>query len=73
MDVSGSCFCFLPLNTATMEDFFPSPSVEYSIDALSGSKSMVSILDFSFGHWQVVIDPTIAGNATFVTSSSLNV
>ena len=63
----------LPLNMATMEDFFPLPRVEDSIDALSGSKSMVSILEFSFGCWQVVIDPKIAGNATFVTSSSLNV
>ena len=58
------------MNTATVQDAYPLPRIDESLDALAGSK-FFSTLDQVSGYWQVPLDEDAQEKAAFATRSGL--
>ena len=58
------------LNDATIKDAYPLPSIDESLDQLSGS-CWFSTLDLSSGYWQVEVDPVDRPKTAFITKKGL--
>jgi len=53
-------------NSSTIQDAYPLPRIDESLDALMGSKYF-STLDLLSGYWQVPLSPDAQDKAAFIT------
>jgi len=58
------------LNSVTIQDAYPLPWIDESLDALAGSK-YISTLDLLSGYWQVPLTPDAQEKAAFITRDGL--
>ena len=67
----GSCrFCidFRKLNAITVQDAYPLPRIDYTLESLSGSGSIwFSTLDLASGYWQIKLSERSKKKTAFVT------
>jgi len=69
----NSCrFCveYCKLNSVTVQDAYPLPRIDKSLDALAGSKYF-STLDLLSGYWQMPLGPDAQDKAAFITIDRL--
>jgi len=64
------CVDYRKLNSVTIQDAYPLPRIDESLDALAGSKYL-STLDLLSGYWQVPLSPDAQEKATFITRDGL--
>ena len=64
------CTDFRLLNKVTIQDSYPLPRIDDSLDALSGSV-WFSTLDLLSGYWQVEVDPKDREKTAFATTGGL--
>jgi len=64
------CVDYRRLNSVTIQDAYPLPQIDESLDALAGSKYF-SILDLLSGYWQVPLSPDARDKAAFITCDGL--
>jgi len=64
------CVDYRRLNSVTIQDAYPLPRIDVSLDALSGSKYF-STLDLLSGYWQVSLSPDAQDKAAFITRDGL--
>lgn len=60
------CVDLIELNKCVQREFHPLPSVEYSLNLLTGAK-VFSKLDANSGFWQIPLDETSSYLTTFIT------
>ncbi len=64
------CIDYRRLNAVTIQDAYPLPRIDDSLDALSGAK-LFSTLDLVSGYWQVPLDTDAQAKSAFVTRNGL--
>ena len=64
------CVDYRKLNAVTLQDAYPLPRIDESLDALAGSKYF-STLDLTSGYWQVPLDADAQEKSAFTTRSGL--
>lgn len=64
------CVDYRKLNSMTIQDAFPLPRIDESLDALAGIK-LFSTLDLIYGYWQVPLSQDSREKACFVTRGGL--
>ena len=64
------CVDYRKLNAVTLQDAYPLPRIDESLDALAGSKYF-STLDLTSGYWQVLLDADGQEKSAFTTRSGL--
>ena len=64
------CVDFRSLNTKTVKDLFPLPSISQCLDQLSGNMYF-STLDMASGYWQIEIDEKDCHKTAFITKYGL--
>jgi len=64
------CVDYRKLNSVTIQDAYPLPQIDESLDALAGSKYF-SMLDLLSGYWQVPLSPDAQEKAAFITRDGL--
>ena len=64
------CVDYRKLNAVTLQDAYPLPRIDESLDALAGSRYF-STLDLTSGYWQVPLDADAQEKSTFATRSGL--
>ena len=64
------CVDYRKLNAVTLQDAYPLPRIDESLDALVGSRYF-STLDLTSGYWQVPLDADAQEKSTFATRSGL--
>ena len=64
------CVDYRRLNDLTINDAYPLPHIDDSLDALSGSQYF-STLDLASGYWQVALDADASEKSAFVTRNGL--
>jgi len=64
------CVDYRKLNEATVQDAYPLPRIDESLDALAGSK-VFSTLDLVSGYWQVPLSEEAQEKSAFATRSGL--
>jgi len=64
------CVDYRKLNSVTIQDTYPLPRIDESLDALAGSKYF-STLNFLSSYWQVPLGPDAQEKATFITRDGL--
>ena len=64
------CVDFRSLNTKTVKDLFPLPSISHCLDQLSGNMYF-STLDMASGYWQIEIDEKDCHKTAFITKYGL--
>jgi len=64
------CVDYRKLNSVTIQDAYPLPRIDESLDALAGSKYFSS-LDLLSGYWQVPLSPDAQEKAAFITRDEL--
>jgi len=60
------CVDYRKLNSVTIQDAYPLPQIDESLDALAGSKYF-STLDLLSRYWQVSLSPDAQEKAAFIT------
>jgi len=58
------------VNSMTIQDAYPLPCIDESLDALAGSKYF-STLDLLSGYWQVTLSPDAQEKAAFILRDEL--
>jgi len=64
------CVDYRKLNSVTIQDTYPLPRIDESLDALAGSKYF-GTLDLLSGYWQVPLSPDAQKKAAFITRDGL--
>jgi len=64
------CVDYRKLNSVTIQDAYPLPRIDESLDTLAGSKYF-STLDLLSGYWQVPLSPDAQEKAAFITKDGL--
>jgi len=64
------CIDYRKLNSVTIQDAYPLPRIDESLDVLAGSK-FFSTLDLLSGYWQVSLSPDAQDKAAFITRDGL--
>ena len=64
------CVDYRKLNSVTIQDAYPLPRIDESLDALAGSRYF-STLDLVSGYWQVPLDSDAQDKSAFATRSGL--
>ena len=64
------CIDYRRVNTVTIQDAYPLPRIDDSLDALAGSR-FFSTLDLTSGYWQVPLDEDARKKSAFITRSGL--
>ena len=64
------CVDYRRLNEVTIEDAYPLPRIDESLDQLAGSK-WFSCLDMNSGYWQVELDPQDREKSAFISRKGL--
>jgi len=64
------CVDYRKLNSVTIQDAYPLPRIDESLDALAGSKYF-STLDLLSGYWQIPLSPDTQEKAAFITQDGL--
>ena len=64
------CVDYRQLNTDTVQDAYPLPRIDESLDALAGSK-FFSTLDLVSWYWQVPLDEDAQEKSAFATRSGM--
>ena len=65
------CVDYRRLNSHTIQDAYPLPRIDDSLDALGGSKWFCT-LDLASGYWQVGMSKSAQEKSAFITSGGLN-
>ena len=60
------CIDYRQLNAVTIQDAYPLPRIDESLEALAGSQYF-SILDLLSDYWQVPFTPEVQEKSAFVT------
>jgi hypothetical protein len=64
------CIDYRRLNSVTVQDAYPIPRIDESLDTLAGSQ-FFSTLDLASGYWQVPLDEEARDKSTFATRGGL--
>jgi len=64
------CVDYRKLNSVTIQEAYPLPRIDKSMDALAGSKYF-STLDLLSSYWQVLLSPDAQEKAAFITRDGL--
>jgi len=64
------CVDYRKVNSVTIQDAYPLPRIDESLDALAGSKYFSSLHLLS-EYWQVPLSPDAQEKAAFITRDSL--
>ena len=64
------CIDYGNLNAVTLQDAYPLPRIDESLDAFAGSRYF-STLDLTCGYWQVPLDADVQEKSTIATRSGL--
>jgi len=64
------CVDYRKLNSVTIQDAYPLPRIDESLNALAGGKYF-STLDLLSGYWQVPLSPDAQEKAAFITRDGL--
>jgi len=64
------CVDHRKLNSVTIQDAYPLPRIDESLDALAGS-TYFSTLDLLSGYWQIPLSPDAQEKAAFITRDGL--
>ena len=64
------CVDYRALNDCSVKDAYPLPTIDDSLDALSGSK-FFNTMDLMSGYWQITMDPEDQEKTAFTTSLGL--
>ena len=64
------CVDYKRLNAVTLQNAYPLPYIDESLDALAGSKYF-STLDLTSGYWQVLLNKDAQEKSAFATRSGL--
>ena len=66
----GFCDDYQQLNAVTLQDAYPLPRIDKSLDGFAGSRYF-STLDLTSGYWQVPLNADAQEKFTFATRSGL--
>ena len=64
------CVNYRKLNAITLQDAYPLPRIDKSLDALASSRYF-STLDLTSGYWQVPLDTDALEKSTFAACSCI--
>jgi len=64
------CVDYYKLNSVTIQDAYPLPHIDESLDALAGRKYF-STLDLLSRYWQVLLSPIAQEKAAFITRDGM--